>query len=133
MEKNTYIVKPEADCQGRGIFLTQKLEDVENGKHYVIQEYLTNPYLIDGLKFDFRVYVLLCGINPMRLYIYEEGLARFATEPYTEPTKDNLKKQYIHLTNYAINKKNPKFIYNTSVKNMNVGHKRSLTSIFKLM
>ena len=25
-EENTYIVKPEADCQGRGIFLTQRVE-----------------------------------------------------------------------------------------------------------
>ena len=64
-------MKPEADCQGRGIFLTFKTEDIENGKHYVIQEYVDRPFLVDGLKFDFRVYVLLCGTNPMRLYIYE--------------------------------------------------------------
>ena len=36
----------------------------------------------------------------------------------------------MHLTNYAINKKNPKFIFNKSTKNMNEGHKRSLTSVF---
>jgi tubulin polyglutamylase TTLL6/13 len=24
----TYIAKPEADCQGRGIFLTRKIEDL---------------------------------------------------------------------------------------------------------
>ena len=75
----TYIVKPEAECQGRGIFLTRKLEDIENGKHYVVQRYLARPFLIDGLKFDFRIYVLLCGTDPLRLYMYYEGLARFAT------------------------------------------------------
>ena len=75
----TYIVKPEADCQGRGIFLTRKLEDLENGKHYVIQRYLARPYLLDGLKFDLRIYVLLCGTNPLRLYMFHEGLARLAT------------------------------------------------------
>ena len=37
----------------------------------------------------------------------------------------------MHLTNYAINKDNPKFIFNESVENMDVGHKRSLTSVFK--
>ena len=77
----TYIVKPEAECQGRGIFLTRNIKDLENGKHYVIQRYITKPYLIDGLKFDLRIYVLLAG-SPMRVYIYEEGLARFATVPY---------------------------------------------------
>lgn len=37
----------------------------------------------------------------------------------------------MHLTNYAINKKNPKYIYNSSAKNMFYGHKRSLTTVFK--
>ena len=88
---------------------------------------------MDGLKFDFRVYVLLCGTNPMRLYIYEEGLARFATEPYQEPKKSNLKNKCMHLTNYAINKKSPNFIFNKSANNMSEGHKRSLSSVFKLI
>lgn len=39
----------------------------------------------------------------------------------------------MHLTNYAINKLNPKFIFNTSSKDMSIGHKRSLTSVYKLM
>ena len=47
----------------------------------MIQRYITKPYLIDGLKFDFRIYVLLAG-SPLRAYIYEEGLVRFATVPY---------------------------------------------------
>ena len=72
--------------------------------------------------------MLLCGTNPMRLYVHEEGLARFATEKYCEPNKNNLKKMFMHLTNYAINKKNPKYVYNSSVNNMASGHKRSLTS-----
>jgi tubulin polyglutamylase TTLL6/13 len=37
----------------------------------------------------------------------------------------------MHLTNYAINKHNPKFVFNTSAKDMGVGHKRSLSSVFK--
>ena len=37
---------------------------------------------------------------------------------------------FMHLTNYAINKKNPKYVYNSSENNMASGHKRSLTSIF---
>jgi tubulin polyglutamylase TTLL6/13 len=74
----TYIVKPEADCQGRGIFLTRNIEgthrlisDVLNGNHYVVQKYMTRPFLLEGLKFDFRIYVLLAGTEPLRVYLYD--------------------------------------------------------------
>lgn len=39
-----------------------------------------NPYLIDSLKFDMRVYVLITCINPLRVYLYNDGIVRFATE-----------------------------------------------------
>ncbi len=29
------------------------------------------PFLIDGLKFDMRIYVLISGIDPLRIFIYE--------------------------------------------------------------
>ena len=37
----------------------------------------------------------------------------------------------MHLTNYAVNKENPNFVFNESVSDMDVGHKRSLTSVYR--
>ena len=39
----------------------------------------------------------------------------------------------MHLTNYAINKDNPNFIFNEAQDKDDVGHKRSMTSIYKLL
>lgn len=39
----------------------------------------------------------------------------------------------MHLTNYAINKNNPNFIFNKSKEADDVGHKRSMSSIFKVL
>ena len=53
------IVKPEASSQGRGIFITKRLEDINPKEHCVVQRYMRHPYLIDEYKFDLRIYVLV--------------------------------------------------------------------------
>ena len=59
-----------------------------------------------------RVYVLVTSFNPLRIYMYNDGLVRFATEKYSnDPRK--LQKKYVHLTNFSINKKNTNFVKNT--------------------
>lgn len=63
--------------------------------------------LINNLKFDLRIYVLVTSYEPcLRAYVYKEGLVRFATEPFN---LSNLHEQQAHLTNYSINKKSNNF------------------------
>jgi hypothetical protein len=45
----------------------------------IVQRYITNPMLIDGLKFDLRIYVLITSVQPLRIFMYKDGIARFAT------------------------------------------------------
>lgn len=127
----TFIVKPEASCQGKGIFLTRNCEWLQAGEHYVAQRYIHKPYLIDDLKFDLRVYVLITGINPLRVFIFKDGLARFATEKYISPLGSNLNNLCMHLTNYAINKDSSDFVFNEDPDKDNVGHKRSIKAVLK--
>ena len=71
----------------------------------IVQEYISNPLLIDDLKFDIRIYVLMTSIDPLKLYIFEDGLVRFSTEKYSNRLED-LEDVFIHLTNYTVNKVN---------------------------
>ena len=131
-KKRTFIVKPEASCQGRGIFLTRKIEDIRPEDHYVVQQYLNKPLLIDDFKFDLRIYVLVAGCDPLRIFVHEEGLARLATEKYSPAVPGNMTDMCMHLTNYAVNKANPNFIFNEDSDVDDIGHKRSLTSTMKM-
>ena len=52
----------------------------------IIQKYITNPMLIQKLKFDLRIYVLVVSVDPLVIYIYNNGLTRLATEEYRVST-----------------------------------------------
>lgn len=72
-----------------------------------MQKYIKNPLLLNGYKFDLRVYVLVTSVNPLEVFIYNEGFGRFSTVPYTLDPNDKANK-FIHLTNVSINKYNLK-------------------------
>ena len=74
-----------------------------------------------------RIYVAITSVNPLRLYVYEEGLARFATEKYNNQDPKNV---FVHLTNYSINKKNmSRFMPNLDPEEDGSGSKWSLTAL----
>ena len=128
--KQFYIVKPECGSQGRGIYLTTTLNEVAEKKENrcVVQHYLSRPLLIDGYKFDLRIYVLITCVEPLSVFIYKEGLARFCTEEYKRPSAGNMEQMFMHLTNYAINKGNDNFEAAEDTDG-DSGFKRSLTSV----
>lgn len=76
----------------------------------IISKYIPNPFLINGLKFDLRIYVMITSMDPWRIYIFNEGLARFAVDVYDPSTSKTAKNA--HLTNFSLNKKNDKFVNN---------------------
>ncbi|XP_028904486.1 probable tubulin polyglutamylase TTLL9 isoform X1 [Ornithorhynchus anatinus] len=118
----TWIMKPVARSQGRGIFLFRKLKDIMDWRknnsrsddrkeeapveNYVAQRYIEDPYLIGGRKFDLRVYVLVMSYSPLRAWVYRDGFARFS---HTRFTLSSLDDHYVHLTNVAVQKTAPAY------------------------
>ncbi|XP_074412559.1 tubulin polyglutamylase TTLL11 isoform X1 [Zonotrichia albicollis] len=129
--KPTFIVKPDGGCQGDGIYLIKDPSDIRltgsiQSRPAVVQEYICKPLLVDKLKFDIRLYVLLKSLEPLEIYIAKDGLSRFCTEPYQEPTLKNLHQVFMHLTNYSLNIHSGNFIHSASA---NTGSKRTFSSI----
>lgn len=88
-----------------------------------MQEYHPKPYLLDGYKFDLRLYVLVNYCDPLRVMIFRDGLVRLSTAPYEAPAAGNLDVVTMHLTNYSINKFSETFV--PSDEEGTVGSKRS--------
>jgi len=80
---NVWILKPVESSRGRGIKLVSDLVDVMYSEPAVIQRYITNPLLLNGYKFDLRLYVLVTSFQPtLEAFLYTEGFARFCTAPF---------------------------------------------------
>ena len=114
---DVWMIKPTMGSLGLKISILTNFSKI-NLKSYLITKYLYNPHLIKGFKYDLRFHGLVSTIKPLKLYLYNEGLVRLASEKYnfsiTNP--DN---RYTFLTNLFINKKNKnKFIYPKNLPNM---------------
>lgn len=105
-----FIVKPDRGSLGEGItFVEIGDEPPAIERLCVAQEYIPS-LLIDGYKFDFRIYALVASVNPLRVYVYRNGVARFCSKKATENSV------FSELTNKSLNKKNPDVIMTQIVK-----------------
>ena len=115
-----WLVKPTNDYGGHGIKILESLTKIERNQ-YMITKYITNLDLANNKKYDLRLYVLITGLRPLRIYFYKEGLVRIATKNYTLDKK-SIQDIYVHLTNRCVNEKTKNFIEpnNTHTENANI-------------
>nr|CAD7571741.1 unnamed protein product [Timema californicum] len=109
--KSRWIIKPPASARGTGIKVVHRWTQIPKKRPLVVQKYISQPYLINGSKFDLRLYVLVTSINPLRIFIYDDGLVRFASVKYSADMS-SLGDRYMHLTNYSINKLSSQYTQN---------------------
>ncbi|KAM7100032.1 inactive polyglycylase TTLL10, partial [Molossus nigricans] len=125
-ETQTWICKPTASNQGKGIFLLRSQEEVtalqaktqsiQDDPVYrrmpfrapqarVVQRYISNPLLLEGKKFDVRSYLLIACTMPYMIF-FGHGYARLTLNLY-DPCSEDLSG---HLTNQFMQKKSPLYV-----------------------
>ena len=116
-----WIMKPIGSAQGKGIFLFSRLSEISDWRTdyrfkrdaelqketdieaYVVQRYISNPYLIGGKKFDLRIYVLVTSFSPLQCWLHRSGFSRFSHSRYSSNPRD-IANNFMHLTNVAVQK-----------------------------
>ncbi|APX93890.1 hypothetical protein BWR19_13620 [Halomonas sp. 1513] len=95
-----WILKPTNASKGKGVRVLQKVAEAPLMPDWLVQEYLGNPHTIRGHKYVLRLYVLISSLEPLRVYLYHQGFAKLASEPWDPDDADN---PFSQLTNPDIN------------------------------
>ena len=101
-----WILKPSVSHGGGGITIHKDAEQIHKAvvspqtkKHYIVQEYLSNPLLIEGRKFDVRAFILIAGTSPYILF-YHEGFLKRCVEKF-DMVEEGVS---MHVTNTCVQK-----------------------------
>ncbi|XP_036885062.1 LOW QUALITY PROTEIN: tubulin polyglutamylase TTLL4 [Sturnira hondurensis] len=129
--RQKWIVKPPASARGIGIQVIHKWSQLPKRRPLLVQRYLHKPYLISGSKFDLRIYVYVTSYDPLRIYLFSDGLVRFASCKYS-PSMKSLSNKFMHLTNYSVNKKNTEYQANAD-ETACQGHKWALKALWNYL
>ncbi|XP_045147986.1 tubulin polyglutamylase TTLL7 [Echinops telfairi] len=140
-KQKTFIVKPANGAMGHGISLIRNGDKLPSQDHLIVQEYIEKPFLMEGYKFDLRIYILVTSSEKYEYVVFkDENSATKALKineiqiPDGFPTRVDLASDtasrekgptqlYMHLTNYSVNKHNEHFERDETE---NKGSKRSI-------
>ncbi|UYV20075.1 PqqD family peptide modification chaperone [Halomonas qaidamensis] len=95
-----WILKPTNASKGQGVQVLSDPTTAPLAPNWLVQEYVANPHTIRGHKYVLRLYMLIAGIDPVRIYLYDQGFAKLASEPWDPNDIDN---PFSQLTNPDIN------------------------------
>ena len=96
-----FNILPNWKCLIDFFFFSNLAELDLNAANSFIQEFVRNPFLIDGRKFDIGIYTVVTSINPLRVYIVDdETLVRFCGKDYL-PEDFNDVNKYVVTDDYT--------------------------------
>lgn len=111
-----YIFKPANGIEGRGIKL-MKAKEIKVGSELlstrgILQHYVHNPLLYNGVKTDIRVWIVMTSLKPMILFVSRRGYFRSA---FQGPKYNSTSTNYLmHVTNYSPRARKKLFVKNVN-------------------
>lgn len=110
-----WIQKPKSGARGEGVTLLASLDELETGSNWLVQRYLDRPHLIDGRKYTLRWYLLVTGLDPLTVWVFDDGFTKLASRPFSTASAA-LRDPFRHLTNPDVQALNPELA--TSADNL---------------
>ena len=97
--EDVWLFKPARDLKAHGIKIIDNYNDIKKSKidNFLISRYVMNPLLIDNKKFDMRAYILVTGMNPLKIYFYRDGYIKISVKDFTLDHK-HIRDGCIHIT-----------------------------------
>ena len=102
--KDVWLFKPTHNSFGYGIKIIDNYENLNKNvyKTFLISKYIINPMLINNKKFDMRAYILVTGMNPLKIYFYKDGYLKISVKNFTLDFK-YINDNCVHITTSDIN------------------------------
>eukprot|EP00933_Yihiella_yeosuensis_P034171 TRINITY_DN27694_c0_g1_i1.p1 TRINITY_DN27694_c0_g1~~TRINITY_DN27694_c0_g1_i1.p1 ORF type:complete len:674 (-),score=137.73 TRINITY_DN27694_c0_g1_i1:79-2100(-) len=116
-----WILKPSRGLGGKGIELIQGCAALRERlfpqeqqfrspmEGWVIQRYVDKPLLLQGRKFDIRVYCCIARTAPKHLWFFHPGYCKVALEPYSVGDLSDDQQRFAHLTNACVQRSHPDY------------------------
>jgi hypothetical protein len=101
-----WIQKPKWGARGEGVAVLASPDELETGGNWLVQRYLDRPHLIHGRKYTLRWYVLITALDPLTVWVFEDGFTKLASRPFSTEL-GALTDPFRHLTNPDVQARNP--------------------------
>lgn len=74
-----------------GLLITRDIELIKKSQEYAVaQILLQNPYLINGLKINLRVYILVtCHKDTTNIYVFNNGFMYYTKQPFVKNSMES--------------------------------------------
>lgn len=94
-----WIIKYPNLSGGQGMEIIDSLDEPNLGsKPAIAQKYISEPLLLEERKFNLRTYLVIISLNPLKAYVWKDGLIFIAPQPFTL-APENLNIIQVHIAN----------------------------------